>query len=345
MARKLNIYIPGTWKYAREKPLMYKGHKLVFNEYGKILTEKKFIEIVQNQINENKYEFSSQFPLNNFIDKVLEIINEITEEFNNSPKVEFNLFDFSTWLFCDTPKKLLKYKGKRIYKSWDLKFFTIYDFISATYDYFELFKGEKFTTLEEKNNYILRTLERLYKDQTSKKIMKKRIAEYEKQSKEELKRWEEEQKKEDEKNGIIPSEMSGYKVSGHELTLAQYTLLHDFYRLDKNSIKRIVKTYYNGRKQKKRGYQIRQDLFFQIRNYNTDFIYYIMRAEYYCDEKQEFTDWLYDWVSESDTAEEIEKIFSSKYFKKHTEIREEILNNNAYWKLENGKVVRNEESE
>lgn len=256
---------------------------------------------------------------------------------------KFNLMDFSTWGLCEPYlNKKLKYKGKIILKAETYKPITIKEFIGFMCVNYEFLSKAKDLSLVEKNTSIRVVLEKMFLFQTDKKKMKKAAAEYKENQKKEQVKLDEESKKTDEKFGIIPSEMSGYKVSGHELTLAQYTLLYGFFKLEENKIKQIVDTFYNGAKDKKAGYQIRQDLFSLALNIDIDFIFYIMRADIYAEEKKVFIEFLPEWVSEIETAAELEKVFDLDYFGKHPEIRQEVLENSYGWKLENNKLVRTE---
>ena len=141
-------------------------------------------------------------------------------------------------------------------------------------------------------------------------------------------------------HGIIPSDKSKVFVDGHELTLAQYTLFQMF-KLTKEQQFTVVNTWYVCRDQGLRSYQIKQELFLKLHNIDLDFLIAIMKADLLCEEVSVFVDFLFDWVSECESAKEVEEIFNYLYFKLHPEIKKSILEDNLIWGIENNKILLN----
>lgn len=127
------------------------------------------------------------------------------------------------------------------------------------------------------------------------------------------------------KSGIVPSELSGVCVAGHELTLAQCTVFQLYLMTEKDQ-EMIVSMYYDGRAKGMNSNRIKQDLFDKLPMYDNSFLVEIMKADNYAAEKNVFIVFLSVWVAESESDEEIKNIFNHSYFDKHPEIKAELCN-------------------
>lgn len=334
MNKGFDIYNPASWVYADSTPMKYLGEKLINPTTENVFSQEDVALILNHVIVEKGLKFTNDKNFRDFVNKSLAVLLDETYKFKDElfrKKKDgykpFSLLDYSTWENCKTPNSHIECYGKTILKAGDYQPMTVADFMSLMNSMFSFVKS-KSLTLEEKNKAINHMLEEFYKYQTDIKKMKK--------SKERAKK---EDEKENEKYGIIPSEMSGIIISGHELTAAQYTFF-ELYQLSEKDRKTIVETWYDGRKNGLRSYQIKQDLFMKLRNIDLDFLVYLMKAEFLFDEVSIFVDCLIDRVNESETVEEVEKIFEYDYFKKHPEIKKQVLENNISFGMKNNKIFR-----
>lgn len=141
-------------------------------------------------------------------------------------------------------------------------------------------------------------------------------------------------------NREISPEMSGVIVGGHELSLAQFTYFFGLCKFEKDQIEALISLYYNGILEKKNDQKIRQNFLSAVSNCDPDFIFSVMDAKSYSEEVSTFVDFLFGWVSECETVEDVEKIFNFPYFEKHPEIKNSILEDNLFFGIENNKIFR-----
>lgn len=229
---------------------------------------------------------------------------------------EFNIYDPGTWINADEEKfeflniKLIDTKTGNYYSQEEIALL-INEIITK--------KNLKFSSEKEFRPFVNEVLGVLFEQTTD----------YE-------------EAKFNAENGFIPSEMSGVFVAGHELTLAQYTLFQ-LYSMPEKDQEKAINIYYDGRKNGWNSNRIKQEFFDKRVPCDNYFLIEIMKATLYPVEKEVFLEFLFDWVSESETVEEAEAIFKHEYFEKHPEIKQEILKNNIHFGLENNKVIIREE--
>ena len=229
---------------------------------------------------------------------------------------EFDIYNPGSWIYADGEE--MKYLGFNLIDPSSGSNFSQED-TALLINEIIVKKNLKFTNDREFRNFVNKTLA----------VMLDNTTEYL-------------DKKYDFEHGIIPSDKSKVFVDGHELTLAQYTLFQMF-KLTKEQQFTVVNTWYVCRDQGLRSYQIKQELFLKLHNIDLDFLIAIMKADLLCEEVSVFVDFLFDWVSECESAKEVEEIFNYLYFKLHPEIKKSILEDNLIWGIENNKIFRREE--
>lgn len=341
MSKEFDVYNKNSWIYADNSVMKYQGIKLFNYTTKKPVTQKKVVSILENSLTKEKRDLTEINVFREVITKSMNCLYENSRTYYNLKKYKrpYNIKDFSTWKKCKNLDEVLKVENKPVYKPITYEYMKVGEFMGFCTNIFSIF-NEDLITLAERNFIIDRWLQKFYIYQTDIETMKKNNEEADKREALEREKEAELQRLEDEKNGVVPPEMSGVIYAGHELTLAQYTYFCGLCKFNKEQIEKIITVYHDGRKEGKRGYMIRQDLFAAIPNSDQDFIFALMKANFLYQEVSTFVDFLFDHVSECETVEDVEKIFNFPYFEKHPEIKNSILEDNLFFGIENNKIFR-----
>lgn len=117
--------------------------------------------------------------------------------------------------------------------------------------------------------------------------------------------------------------MSGKTYGGYAFSLAQMETVVGLQEQQKEIIGQIMVA---AKKARKKKYQIKQDLFAAIPNWDTEFFMELKSADCYFVEKSIIADFYHEQSSYYDNEEDaIKAINQSEYLKHYPELKEEIL--------------------